>query len=263
MLITNKRVAAAAAFALIAFTAGCDKRNTDDVADGTVASDSSREGSSMVRVVNANPTDAALDVTADDTPAFAGVAFKTVTPYQSVKDNLVEFEVRPAGASLADSVKPLAQNREMLSDGDRYTLIILPPAPDDSLENVNLRVLEEPTDAGDAGKARIRVVNAARGIATFDLFVPSSTEPFFDDVDFGTEAGFKDLDAGSTRLVIRGDDNGPVLLTLPEQAYGMGRTYTIVVTNKSPNSRELEAVLIEDEVAAPAPATGTDSAPAY
>jgi hypothetical protein len=242
-----KRAPAFAALALVAVIAGCDKRDAADDNDGVVASDSSREGTSQVRLVNAVPSDAAVDVFADDAPAFSGIAFKAVTPYQDFKDNLVTLALRPAGQAAGDTAKPLAENREMLANGDRYTVVVL-PADDDGTPT--LRVLEEPTDAGEAGKARIRFVNAAQGVETFDVYVPSSTDPFFDDVDFRTEAGFKDMDAGSGRIIIRGDDNGPVLLTLPEHTFAAGKTYTFILTNKTPASKELEVVTIEDDVPA-------------
>lgn len=242
-----KRAPAFAALALLALTAGCEKRNgTDDTTDGSVASDSSREGSSMVRLVNTVPSDMAVNVFADDTPAFSDVSFMTVTPYRTLKDNLVTLELRAPGSVPGDTAGPIAQNREMLSDGDRYTVVVLPA--DDVDGEPTLRVLEEPTDAGEAGKARLRVVNAARGIETFDVYLPSTADPFFDDVDFRTEAGFKDMDAGAGRIVIRADDNGPVLLTLPERTFEAGKTYTIILTHKSPTSRELEVVTIVDDV---------------
>jgi len=205
----------------------------------------------MVRVVHADPNVASVDIVADETPAFTGVAFRTVTPYKGVKDNLVQFEVLAAGTPATDSSKPLAENREMLSDGDRYTIVVLPPKGDDSnsTSEARLRVLEEPTDAGEPGKARLRVVNAATGTETVDVYLPSATDPFFDDVDFGTEAGFKDMGAGASRLVIRGDDNGPVLLTLPERTFEAGRTYTVVLTSKTRNSKTLDALVIEDDPA--------------
>jgi hypothetical protein len=241
-----KKATAFAVLALAAVIAGCDKKDAGET-DGAVASDSSREGSSMVRLVNTVPSDGAVDVSADDAPAFTGIAFMTVTPYQSVKDNLVEFELRPSGAVPGDSTVPLAENREMLGDGDRYTIVVLPPA--DADDKPTLRVLEEPTDAGDAAKARIRFVNAAQGVETFDVFVPGQTDPFFDDVDFRTEAGFKDMNAGAAQIEVRGDDGGPVLLKLPEHTFEAGKTYTFILTRKAPTAK-LEVVTIEDAVPA-------------
>ena len=243
-----------AALAFAALLGGCERRDGDTAnTDGTVASDSSREGSSMVRLVNAVPSTASVDVFADDAAAFSAVAFKTVTPYKRMKDNLVTLELRPTGAAAGDTVEPLAQNREMLSDGDRYTIVVLPAEGEGQPK---LRVLEEPTDLGDADKSRLRVVNAARGFETFDVYLPNSNDTFFDDVDFATEAGFKDMDAGSARIVIRQDDNGPVVLTLPERNFEAGKTYTIILTNKTPTGREIEAITLEDTL----PVDGTNPA---
>jgi hypothetical protein len=58
------------------------------------------------------------------------------------------------------------------------------------------------------------------------------------------------MDAGSGRIIVRADDNGPVLLTLPERTFDAGKTYTFILTNKAPGSRELEVVSIEDDVPA-------------
>jgi hypothetical protein len=242
------RAPAVAVLALAAVIAGCDRRDAADDTEGMVASDSSRQGSSMVRLVNVVPSDGAVDVFADEAAVFSAVAFKTVTPYQQLKDNLVTLKLRPAGTAAGDSAEPLAENREMLANGDRYTVVVLPgDAPDDK---PTLRVLEEPTDSGEAGKARIRFVNAARGVETFDVYVPGSTDPFFDDVDFRTEAGFKDMDAGTGEIIVRADDDGPVLLTLPSRSFEAGRTYTFVLANKGSAGREYEVITIEDDVPA-------------
>ena len=241
-----KRASALAGMALMVLVAGCD-RKADNPDDGVVVSDSSRQGQSMVRVVNAVPSTASVDVTTDDASTFSAVTFKTVTPYKTVRDNMVTFALRSAGSAPGDTVKPLAENREMLSDGDRYTIIALPGAnPDD---DPRLRVLEEPTDLGDPAKARLRFVNAAPGLATFDVQVPNNDGEFFDDVDFGTEAGFKDMDAATGAIVVRADDGGAVLLTLPERAYEPGKTYTVIITNRTPTGKQLEAIVVEDDVA--------------
>jgi hypothetical protein len=268
MRYSTRKLSTVATLAALVVLAGCEKRQADQ-AEEQIASDSSREGHSMVRLVNAVAGPTTVDVYADDANTFTGVEFKTVTPYKTVKDNLVTFELLPTGAAPGDTTaKPLAENREMLSDGDRYTLVVIPA--NQETEAPTLRVLEEPTDAGTAGKARLRVVNAARGVETFDVYTPGSEDVFFDDVDFATEAGFKDFDAGSGTIVLRADDNGPVILTVPERAWEAGKTYTIIVTNKGTSGRKLDAITIEDETPATAPAaapvpagTPTDSHPTY
>lgn len=262
----TKRVSAFAGLAMLVVLAGCDNKKNDTTADLPAGSDSSHQGQSMVRVVNAVPTPEALDVFTDDANTFNGVAFKTVTPFKGIRDNMVTFKLRPAGSAASDTTEPLAENHEMMSDGDRYTVVVLPADASDKDGHPKLRVLEEPTDAGDAGKARIRFVNAARGLKSFDVFVPGNNDPFFDDVDFGTEAGYKDMDATSGVIQVRADNGPTVLLKVPQRSFEAGKTYTIIVTNKSADGQQLEAVTIEDEVAAlndGATSSKTDSAKSY
>jgi hypothetical protein len=231
----------AAGLALLAALANCKDRQ--DRAE-TPAADSSRQGQAMIRVVNADASSKSVDIMADDANAFTAVDFKSVTQYQAVNDNFVTFKVHPGGVA-ADSVT--AENREMLSDGDRYILVVVPG--DKAGGKPSLKVLEEPNDR-DSTKARVRVVNAARGVAEFDVYVPGQKDPFIDDVDFASEAGFKDLDPQTGALQIRANDGPRVLLDLPSRAWEAGQAYTIVVTNKSPNGNRqnlLEAIVIEDE----------------
>lgn len=236
----------AAGLALLAALANCKDRQ--DRAE-TPAADSSRQGQAMIRVVNADASSKSVDIMADDANAFTAVDFKSVTQYQAVNDNFVTFKVHPGGVA-ADSVT--AENREMLSDGDRYILVVVPG--DKAGDKPKLKVLEEPNDR-DSTQARVRVVNAARGVAEFDVYVPGQNDPFIDDVDFATEAGFKDLDPQTGALQIRANDGPRVLLDLPSRAWEAGQAYTIVVTNKSGSGNRqntLEAIVIEDE-------TGTTS----
>jgi hypothetical protein len=231
-----------AGLALLVALGGCKDRQ--DRAE-TPAADSSRQGQAMIRVVNADAGSKSVDIMADDANAFTAVDFKSVTQYQAVNDNFVTFKVHPGGVA-ADSVT--AENREMLSDGDRYILVVVPG--DKAGDKPKLKVLEEPSDRGDSTKARVRVVNAARGVDEFDVYVPGQTDPFIDDVDFASEAGFKDLAPQTGALQIRANDGPRVLLDLPSRAWEAGQAYTIVVTNKSGSGNRqntLEAIVVEDE----------------
>jgi len=253
----TSRMTTLAGLALMVVLASCDNKKNETVSDLPASDSSVHQGSSMVRLVNAVPSTEAVDLYADDANAFTAVAFKTVTPFVGVRDNMVTFRLRPSGSAATDTIAPLAENREMMSDGDRYTVVVLPGDPADSASQPKLKVLEEPTNAGDAGKARIRFVNAARGLKSFDVFVPGNADAFFDDVDFGTEAGYKDMDATTGIIQVRADNQPAVLLKVPQRSFDAGKTYTIIITNKSATGRQLEALTIEDEVPAATDAAGT------
>lgn len=233
-----------AGLALLLVLSGCDKRR--DSADLPAGSDSSRQGQAMVRVVNAVPDVPAINVFADDENTFTAVDFKTVTNYQAVNDNFVTFTLKKADATATDSTEPVARNREMLDDGDRYTIVIIPGEKIE--DNPKLMVLEEPNDSTDSGKVRIRVVNAARALGKVDVFIPGEQDPFLADVNFDSEAGYKDIDAQKAPFQVRVNDSPRVLLDIPSQSWEAGHSYTVIVTNKGTTGKGLEAIVIEDEV---------------
>lgn len=227
---------------LLLAVAACDKRS--ETADLPAGSDSSLQGQALVRVVNAAP-DVPVNILADDANTFTAVDYKVITPYQAVSDNFVTFKLKRADATATDSTEPVAENREMLDNGDRYTIVVIPGGkPED---NPKLMVLEEPDDSTNAGKARIRIVNAARGTDKFDVFVPGTQEAFIDDVNFDSEAGFKDIDAQDVALQIRANDSPQVLLEVKSRPWEAGHSYTIVVANKGGTEKGLEAIVVEDQ----------------
>ena len=69
-----------------------------------------------------DPWGGGADVYADDNKAFSAVEYKTVTPYAFIADNQVTFRLRAAG----QLGEPLAENRELLMDGSRYTIVAIP-----------------------------------------------------------------------------------------------------------------------------------------
>jgi hypothetical protein len=196
-------------------------------------------------VVNADAEAGPVNILADDASTFTAVKFKGVTSYQPVTDNFITFKAHPA-ATTADSAT--AQNREMLDDGDRYVLVVVPGKK--AGDKPSLKVLEESTDHGDSPKARIRFVNAARGLDEFSVYLPGREDAFVNNVGFGSEAGFKDLDPQNGSLQIRSSNGPQVLLDMPSRSWEAGRSYTVVVTNKSALGKRqasLDAIVVQDE----------------
>ena len=192
-------------------------------------------GKSMVRLVNAVPGQS-LEVTGDDAGVFSAVAYKAVTPYVEVKDNVIKFKLRAAGH---DSV--LAEDTETLADGRRYTIIAL---PGDHGER-SLHVLRDEV-IPDTGKARIRVINAAPEMGGIDVAVGGRQDALFDHIEYGHEAGPKDVDPVSVSIELRGRSGNPVRVR--DMALRAGRSYTIVLTGL--RNGGFEAITFDDAVIA-------------
>lgn len=193
-----------------------------------------RRGTTLVRVVNALPGKTAVDVTADERILFGNIAYQDVTDFQEMKENVARFTVRHAGK---DSV--LADNREVLGDGARYTLIALP----DGKGGTVLRVLRDEL-VTDPGKTKIRVVNAAPGVEEVKVTVQGETDPLFDGVALGAEAGYRDIDPTTATLVFRSKVGKP-LVRVEAMRLDSGRAYTVVLTG---TGRRVEAVRFDDRL---------------
>ncbi|MGQ0767041.1 MAG: DUF4397 domain-containing protein [Gemmatimonadota bacterium] len=212
---------------------------SEGAASTSISGDSAdRRGVALVRVVNAVPTTSQLSVRSDETRQFDGVAYKEVTPYKSIDGTWVAFEV--TGTS-GGAYAPLATNRELLSDGHRYTLVVLPAERDGGFDT---RILRDELGT-DPAKVQLRVIHAARGVDEIDV-VKRGGDEVFGDVNFSNEAGFKSIDPWRGTLEIRNADGGRVLATVADTNFEGGKSYTVVVTRKASGS--YEAFWIEDVV---------------
>lgn len=231
--------------ALIVLT-GCGGAKTKDpVVSSTPGSkttsesgdSAARRGKSLVRWVNAMP-DQSLDLTTEDRATFVNVAFKEVTPYTEIGDNMVKFRVR---ANDGDSV--LAENSETLLDGHRYTLVTMPT------ENgtVTIKVVRDEL-VPDSGKARIRVVQASPGLSDVDVALSSQKDLVFDNVKYGAEAGYKDVTPGTATLEFRLGEppHVTVPLRLKTMSLAAGRAYTLVIVGAPQHG--IQTIVFNDAV---------------
>lgn len=229
-----------AAFAITA----CEAREDETVRTDSAVAASPDVGAAreeaQIRVVHAVPGGPAVDVYAGDQSAFSNVEFKSVTEYRPLGANLPEFKLLQTGA--APTTTPMAENREVLIDGRFYTLIAIPESDG---EGVDIMALKDDHD-GDANKARIRIVNAARGLDDLDIRIQGRDDDLFDDVDFSTEAGYKEVDPGTVTLLVTAEDSRKELLRITDVNLQAGKSMTIVLTHPSANSSRIEAIKLTE-----------------
>jgi len=222
------------AFAVTALFAACRDAQTDkDVMTRTSAGEAAvsmsgdsadKRGVALVRVVNTVPTQTRLVVRADRDHQLAAAEYKKVTEYQPIDRNWVTFEVSTSGDS---AFEPLATNREMLTDGHRYTIVVMR----DSAKGYETRVLRDEISA-DTTAAQLRVIHAARGVDEINV-VQRGSDTLLDGVNFTMEAGFKAVKPWTGTLEIRSESGNRLLHTIPNVALQAGRSYTIVLTRNS------------------------------
>jgi hypothetical protein len=122
---------------------------------------------------------------------------------------------------------------------------------DSSGKEVELEALRDDMDPPAAGKARLRVINAASKAGDLDVFIEGTSDPLFDDVNVNTEAGYKEVEPGTPTLVIRGaDENSTTRVRVANLALEAGKSMTLVVTHPSASSTRLEVIKVMDEAPA-------------
>ncbi len=181
--------------------------------------DMAKEGKSLVRLVNAIPAKKGIDVSGGDRTVFTDIAYKGVTPYAEIRNNMVTFRLRRAGSDSS-----LADNNESMTDGYRYTIVALPGLKGEP----SMRILRDEV-VPDSGKARIRVINAAPDIGNVDVAIQGMKDPLFGSVKYGTEAGYQDFAPVNGTVEIRSDMKTRHPLLLKNMRFEAGKAYTIVL----------------------------------
>lgn len=196
-----------------------------------------KEGKSLVRLVNAIPGKAGIDISSEDRTVFTGIDYKGVTSYAEIRDNAVTFRLRATGHDSS-----LADNKEMMTDGYRYTIVALPGEKGEP----RMRILRDEV-VPDSGKARIRVINAAPDIGNVDVAMQGQKDALFHNVHYGTEAGFTDIAPTSATLEVRSDLKTRKPLLLKNMHFVAGKAYTIVLSGWGTGG--IDAITFDDTLA--------------
>src|SRR5258706_476373 len=79
-----------------------------------------------------------------------------------------------------------------------------------------------------AGKAKVRVINAAAGAGELDIYAQGNNNAHFDGVNFQTVTGYDEVDAMPVTLEVRLKGQQKALLTVPNVNFEPLKIYTIV-----------------------------------
>ena len=143
----------------------------------------------MVRFVNADPR-SKLDVITGKDSFFAGVDYKTVTPYKESPRGFVQFKVQPPAAP-----KELASARRELFPGRHYTVVAFPQK-----KGSVVLTLSDNLGKIDPGIVRLRLINATLDIADLELYIIGEPKPLLRGIDAGKTAAFVDMEPGSIEI---------------------------------------------------------------
>lgn len=188
-----------------------------------------------VRLINAVPEAGGLNVSVDGRRVWKHSQFRSSTGYQTISSGTYPLRVDAADLGATLLVQPLTFGRDR-----EYTVLALGQVHGGG-KPAEVRVLEDvPSDQPDAGKASVRLVNAALDVGPVDLVVNNIAA--VSSVGYGRRSASLTLDAGAYDLKLAAADapdtlTGPVHLALEP-----GRAYTLIAMGRAADqSLSLEA----------------------
>ena len=179
-----------------------------------------------LRLAHLSPDTPTVDVyvnsAADPSRSFEvkGVGYGAVSDYKPLPPDSYVISMRPAGAPA--TTPPVISTSVDAKPGAAYTV-----AGTGKSADLGLTVLNDKLDIPPAGKASVRVINAALSTPSADVG-PMNGPVWASGVKFGTETDYVDCPLGNWDLkVTSGDKSTNVPLTLEQNS-----SYTVLLVDK-------------------------------
>lgn len=192
----------------------------------------------MVRFVNG--TTEKKDVAFGDLTAFDGVGDRDITAYKEVPAERREFKLMTHGGGK----EVLATDSEGLGAGKHYTLL----AVTDKEGKATLHNIDDDLTPPDAGKAKVRVINLARGMAKIDLYGSGGKDSIISGAALNSPTDYKTVDPTETELSVRTGANKRNSVPIKDIDLKSGKLYTILVFQDKKGA--LKTKTIEDTFSA-------------
>lgn len=188
---------------------------------------SSSSGQASIRMINASPGYAALDLLVDDTRENASLAYGAVGEYKAVDAGSVVTTVTQAGGSTA-----VTTSGRTLAKDTSYTVVAYGPAG-----SLKTALLEDNLSAADSGKGKLVVFNTAVDSGSLDVYLTGSDDALDDAsatvsaVTGGSVASYSTVTSGTYRLRVTGaGDKNDLRLDVPAVTLGSTQVATLIVT---------------------------------
>lgn len=218
----------------------CNKpiSNTSAAAEGTRSrtSDSAAKPA-FVRFVNVYSNAFQADLYAGDRKLFAGVSDQTVTPYEPLEAQQIQFSITEGGKSDG----PLATKTEDLSGGKYYSMV----AYADGKGQPVLRLVKDDAKASSMGKSRVRIIPSS-GLDFVEIYAGGRREKLASENGSATTAQWQEVDPVDTQIEVRTSDEQDGFVLLPHIELKGYKSYTFVVSGGHKASRKLQAIAIEE-----------------
>lgn len=176
------------------------------------------ETDATIRFVHASPGAPNVDILVDGQAVVQDLSFGTATDYLPIPSGDHKVQVVPTGQ---DADAAVIESDLSVDEGKAYVFVAL-----NRLNDIEGKVYDVDLDSLDSGKARVRVIHASPDAGDVTISVTGG-DKLWDGVSFTDSTDYKDLDAGSYSLDVKGDGDR-VLLTAQNLPIEDGKAYDIL-----------------------------------
>jgi hypothetical protein len=202
-------------FLTILVVSGCGKSNNSS-------------GSAQLRFMNALVDGGAINVTVGDNAVVSDLAFEGLTTYQNVDSGSPEFKVGIAGGTSTIIDTTLSINSAP------YTYLVYGTASAPAALLLSDTISTTPA----SGLFNLRIINAAFGTASLDVYVTSpgapldTASPNISSIAVGNGSGFVQLAPGSLQVRLTLHNSKQVIYDMGTQTFANQASYQIVAYTK-------------------------------
>ncbi|HEX4165647.1 MAG TPA: DUF4397 domain-containing protein [Bryobacteraceae bacterium] len=221
-------------------TAETSEVKSEGAGKGTApAADTAKKADqALVRFVNG--TTASKDLAFGDATPFTGVGGQDVTAYQSLPAERHDFKLYAKD----DKTTALATNSEGLSSGKHYTIL----AVTDKNGKETLDPISDDLTPPEAGQAKVRVINLARGMEDVDLYAGGEKSALISGAGLDHPTDYKNVAPSTAELTVRHGMSKRNSAPVKDLKLEAGKLYTILVFQGK--NGKLKVKTVEDQFTA-------------
>jgi Domain of unknown function (DUF4397) len=197
----------------------------------------------QLRVMNLALESGSLSVRVDDESSNwqSDIAYKTTTALKEMSDGSRRLRISNAGGVILDqTVSALSQQKQLL--------VVYGGA-----SSLGMALLNNDIPSSSGNKTRVRLVNNAVGLGSYDLYITTASEDFrsVEAKATSTTSVTYELDAGTYTIRLTSPNTKDVLFELPARALGSQKYYNLVLYNTGSGELPSAFWIAQDDDAAP------------
>jgi Domain of unknown function (DUF4397) len=197
----------------------------------------------QLRVMNLALESGSLSVRVDDESGNwqSDIAYKTTTGLKEISDGSRRLRISNAGGVILDqTVSALSQQKQLL--------VVYGGA-----SSLGMALLNNDIPSSSGNKTRVRLVNNAVGLGSYDLYITTASEDFrsVEAKALSTNSVTYELDAGTYTIRLTSPNTKDVLFELPARALGSQKYYNLVLYNTGSGELPSAFWIAQDDDAAP------------